>query len=177
MRLFVAAEISDEQREALTRLIRSASDARARWVRPENLHITLRFLGEQSSERLDALQFALLRAAARISAFDFSLASIGSFGQPARPRVLFCGVRDDRQFEHVAAILNEEFQREGLAPDDRFHAHITLAREPSPAALTAIARETVPNLTACVSELVLFESRPGSAYAVVRRAALGSRPA
>ena len=84
MRLFIAVDISDEARSAaaahISELRRGYPRAKASWVRPENLHITVKFLGETPEDKIDAINQTLTAAAAAIRPFGFELSKPGSFG-------------------------------------------------------------------------------------------------
>ena len=150
MRLFVALELPDawrdaavEVRAALEATLDVASSRALRWVRPDLLHVTLRFLGEFPDADLDRLQRALDR---HVEAFDLalSLGEVGRFGAPQRTQVVWLGVGGD-----VAGLrsLAERVDRaclEAGAPFEArsFQPHLTLARvreRASPDARRAIA--------------------------------------
>ena len=101
LRLFCAVELPPEVRAraaAHAASLREDSEgARAKvgWEREEKLHVTLKFFGDVSFARLDALERALARAAARSCAFATRLEGCGVFPNPARPHVLWLGVADD----------------------------------------------------------------------------------
>src|SRR2546425_2511181 len=94
VRAFVALEVPEPQRGTLARhldLCRAAAPD-FRWVRPESLHLTLRFLGGVSPELLDGLRDGLRRLSGR--AFGLALDGVGTFGGRSAPRVVWIGVRE-----------------------------------------------------------------------------------
>ena len=133
LRLFVACELSDEIRAALARIqdeLRSSGAARLRWVRPEGIHITLKFLGQVESERVPEIKAALVSA---IEPFRLRLAPglLGGFGG-ARIRVVWVSVEGDtdnlasiaQRVERALTPLGYPAERRAFAP------HLTLARVP-----------------------------------------------
>ncbi len=139
MRLFVAIEAPDGWRDAAHEL-RAALDgalgdetaARLRWVAPELLHLTLRFIGEVDEARVAALQ-AALDAAGPVD-LALSLGAAGSFGSPARTQVVWLGVGGDADgLVALADRVERAVAGSGLPADGRdsrarFRAHLTLAR-------------------------------------------------
>jgi len=187
MRCFVAIALDETWRNALGRVV-AAQDRRVRdvrWCTPDQLHITLKFLGTVEPERLARVGEVLRAASREGTPFSLRRGPIGAFPSRGYPRVLWCGVEDPEG--HCAAWVRRAeplFEDIGFAHEQRpFHAHITLARSRSPAgarrlqqAAQAIALPGLPALQ--VDEVVLFESRlrpQGAQYSVVERFALGRR--
>jgi len=101
------------------------------WVRPQNLHITLRFLGEQPLDVLPVLDEALSDAADRITPFTLGTGDLGVFPNWHCPRVLFLHLTGDGALEALAATVNETIDARlpgGRDDARRFRAHLTLAR-------------------------------------------------
>jgi len=165
VRLFLAVDLPPAVRAALGAL-QSRLRARCggwRWVRPEGMHLTLRFLGEVPPD-LDAASRNAWREAVRpFPPFRFGLEGLGRFPAGGRPRVLWVGVREARD-EAVLPGLAESLERAardcGFAPEGRaFSPHLTLAR----AARDARAewpRDSVAGIgeTVDVQSVVLFRS-------------------
>ena len=130
MRLFVAIEISPEVRAALAALLKElrAIAARAKWVRPENLHITLKFLGETDSLKLSAIRTALaaIRSGQPVA---FQFRGLGCFPNPKRARVFWVGMEVSSNLSPLAAEIDQAMHRLGFPLEDRpFTPHLTLAR-------------------------------------------------
>ncbi len=125
MRLFVAVSLPEEVRATLAVLANGLPGAR--WVDSDNLHLTLRFLGE-----LDAGDAADVDAAfshVRAPAFDMSIAGLGHFGEGRKPRALWVGVAANPALDHLHERIEQALVRAGLPPEGRkFKPHITLAR-------------------------------------------------
>ncbi len=125
MRLFVGIPLPEDVRDALTRL--AAGVPGARWIRPENYHLTLRFIGEVDGPEIDDVADALDTISAPPLALQ--LAGVGYFGDRRRPRVLWAGVVANRDLEHLQSRIEQRICAAALPPEPRkYHAHVTLAR-------------------------------------------------
>jgi len=129
MRLFIALDIDDAIRQRLTRFVEGvrgfAPDAR--WVKPESLHVTLKFIGEQP----DAVVENIKRALASISApsTEINFRGYGFFPSPKSARVFWIGMEAGAQLAALAAAIDEKMAALGIAKEDRaFSPHLTLAR-------------------------------------------------
>lgn len=131
-RIFVAVTLDAALREALASLERAleAAGARLRWIRPENLHFTLRFLGHISEAQVKRVQFAARGTAEGVAPFEITLAGLGAFPTPRRPQVLWVGVRDGAdRLAALAARLDDALARQRFPKEPKgFHPHLTLAR-------------------------------------------------
>ena len=131
LRLFVALEPPPELRQALTALRdRLPDDRSVRWVRAENLHLTLRFLGDTPIDDVPALQDSLVSVGAGHHAMDLRLEGGGAFPPRGAPKVVWVGVAGDvEQLLALAAAVEEAVVKRGHPPENRgFRAHVTLAR-------------------------------------------------
>jgi 2'-5' RNA ligase len=155
-----------------------------RWVPPDHIHLTLRFLGNVPDESVPSLLQAIEQASQGQIAFPLRARVLGCFPRPARPRVLWVGLEDPSQTlrrlnERLIAALTPL----GFPPEERpFHPHLTLARiqNGSP------ARQLLPLLQAyqnrdfgefLVTHIYLVKSqlqRTGSLYTILRSVTLQS---
>ena len=133
LRLFVACELSDEIRAALARVqdeLQNSGAGNLRWVRPEGIHITLKFLGQVERERVPEVTAAL---ASMIEPFRLRLAParLGGFGG-ARIRVVWIGVEGDTEgLASIAQRVERALTPLGFPAERRpFEPHLTLARVP-----------------------------------------------
>jgi len=128
MRVFLAADLSKEVRKALgevQRALRPVSDT-ARWVAPESIHITLKFLGEVREQGLDEIHEGL--AGLSWKPFTVRVHGIGFFPGTRSPRVLWAGM-EAPTMEGLAEQLDTRMERLGFEKERRkFRPHITLAR-------------------------------------------------
>jgi 2'-5' RNA ligase len=140
VRLFVALALPAELRERL-RLLVAHRLSGAKWVPPENYHLTLRFIGEVDNGRADDIDAALACISAR--GFDLTLAGVGAFEARGRASALWVGVERNPALEHLRAKVESAVVRAGCEPERRkFTPHVTLARldTPDPVKLGAFLR-------------------------------------
>ena len=130
MRAFVAVDLPEELRAELRSRQRSLHKAArgTRWVRPEGIHLTLKFLGEVPDERVDEIS-KTLASLPPFTPFKLQVKGIGFFPQARRPRVLWVGIEPCPPLEALAAQVNKSLEAIGFAGEQRaFQHHLTLAR-------------------------------------------------
>ncbi len=182
LRLFVAIELPGEVRETLSLLqheLQRRGLEKLRWVRPEGIHLTLKFLGTTPAERLPAIEDALVGAVEGATEHELALGKLGTFGG-SRPRVLWVDLTGQvdairRLQERVESAMNGlGFEREarGWSP------HVTLARvrpetarEAASAVAQAISEVEVPVGVIPVREVSLMRSTLRPSGAVYERLA------
>jgi 2'-5' RNA ligase len=126
MRLFVAIDLPWDLRHRIAALATTGIQG-ARWVPPENYHLTLRFVGEVPPHRAEEIDMAL--AALRGKGFELTLAGVGTFSKGGRATTLYVGVDRNQRLEHLQTKIETALQRVGLEPERRrFQPHVTLAR-------------------------------------------------
>jgi 2'-5' RNA ligase len=185
MRCFVAVELDRALRAPLLDLLRQQLPRTrdVRWCTEQQLHVTLKFLGDVADGQLSAVCDAVEGAARSVAPFALHLSGLGCFPSPRSPRVLWCGVEDPAggcaRWLELADPLFEElgFSREARA----FHPHVTLGRSKGPGGgevmrrvLGQLAVPPTPEMT--VGQVVLFESRlspRGAQYTARLTAPLG----
>ena len=125
LRLFVALDLSEEIRQRLAGLAGGVPGAR--WTEPENMHLTLRFIGEVPEDQAMDIDAAL--AELRAPAFALTFDGVGVFGAGRKARVLWAGVERNEALAHLQAKVESAIVRCGLPAEERkFFPHITLAR-------------------------------------------------
>ncbi len=156
LRLFVAIELPREVLDALRALqseLRQQGLEQLRWVRPDGIHLTLKFLGETPAALVPAIARAVERAAAGVPPHELSLGALGTFGSRHNPRVLWIDLAGDlaplrRLQEQIEKSLAEAgFPKEARA----FSAHLTLAR---------VRPETARELAARLAQAVQSVTAP-----------------
>jgi RNA 2',3'-cyclic 3'-phosphodiesterase len=167
VRLFVALDLPFELRERLSRLTGGLPGAR--WVPPENYHLTLRFLGEMPGHRAEELDMAL--SALRGRGFTLLLGGVGVSEKAGRPVSLWAAVQRNPQLEHLQSKIETAVQRIRFDPERRrFNPHITLARldnaPPHKVAEWLQAHNLLRADPVQVSHFTLFSSRLGKDQAV-----------
>jgi 2'-5' RNA ligase len=130
MRLFVALEIPSAVREKLAALIEAlrAVSPQTRWVRTENLHVTLKFIGEVPEAKLADIRVALAGIRSDLPCtLDFR--GLGFFPNEKYPRVLWAGVEAPPNFRTLAADIDLAMEPLGIPREHRpFSPHLTLSR-------------------------------------------------
>ncbi|MGH2373429.1 MAG: RNA 2',3'-cyclic phosphodiesterase [bacterium] len=107
-----------------------ASGARLRWVKPHNVHFTLRFLGEIPAAQLARAVVAVRETARAASPFAVTIAGLGAFPNFDRPQVIWLGSREGAEpLQRLAGDLEAALARHGFDPESRpFRPHLTLGR-------------------------------------------------
>lgn len=125
IRLFVALDIPEDLTARLAGLRGKVPGAR--WVPAENMHLTLRFVGEVNEGRGGDIDIELSRIAA--APFEVRLSGVGHFASRGRVRALWAGVERNAALARLQAKVEGACVRAGLAPEGRrYHPHVTLAR-------------------------------------------------
>lgn len=126
MRLFLAVELPAPIRSRLADLQRDLSGKLKR-VDPENIHVTVKFLGEVAADRVGALREALDNPG--LAPFDVEARGLGVFPHPGSPRVVWVGVgRGAENFVQLSRLLDQRLAPLGFPREKRFVPHATLAR-------------------------------------------------
>jgi RNA 2',3'-cyclic 3'-phosphodiesterase len=129
MRLFIALDIDDEIRGRIVRFVEGVSGFApdARWAKPESLHVTLKFIGEQPEAMLEEIKSALGAVAA--SAITLQFRGYGFFPTVKAPRVFWIGIESGPQLATLAAAVDQQTAHLGIPEEERvFSPHLTLAR-------------------------------------------------
>jgi RNA 2',3'-cyclic 3'-phosphodiesterase len=132
MRVFVALDIDDSIRTRVEKFLDGvrgfAPDAR--WVRPESMHVTLKFIGEKSAETVEEIKQAL--SAVRADAFEISFRGYGFFPTAKSARVFWVGIVAGPQLADLAKSVDEAMGPLGIVKEEHeFSPHLTLARRGS----------------------------------------------
>lgn len=131
-RTFIAVDLDAGVRAGIVRLqeeLRSAG-ARLRWVRPDNLHFTLRFLGELPPAQVARAVVATREAVAAVAPFALTVGGLGAFPSFERPQVVWIGTTvGGEALTALARAVHEALRRARFPADDRpFRPHVTLGR-------------------------------------------------
>lgn len=185
IRAFVAAEIDEDLRAELSAVIAELEriDAAVKWVAPENLHWTVKFLGEVPMNEVGDISKAVAEVAAAHQPFDGRVVGVAPFPDARRMRIVAARMEEGGKMGAIRDDLEPFMQEFGVPPDDRgFRAHLTMGRVKGSrnvrelaAALPAYADRDfgecrVEGLTLFMSEL----ARRGPTYTPLARIPLGS---
>lgn len=182
-RAFVAVEVG-----ALAGVVALLEGARGtgadlKVVEPTNVHVTLKFVGDLDVARVGDVTSAIRAAARDVPPFECALEGVGSFGPREAPRVLWVGLRGAEPLGEIAARLDEDFAKLGVAEREgrAFKPHVTLARSRSERGGREAAAWVRANSSASaglvrVADVRLMRSDlspAGPRYSVVERVPLG----
>jgi 2'-5' RNA ligase len=177
VRAFVALDLHHEMRRRLADLEASLAPAfpGLRWVRPERVHLTLRFFGSASPDQVSRLRARMECAAVASSAVEETVAGLGLFPDRRRPSVLWLGVSTGETLSRLWTACEDAAVSAGFPSEPRpFRAHLTLGRWRD-----RVPRPVLPPVDLGPTRfeaLTLFKSelRPGgSVYSVLGRWSLG----
>jgi 2'-5' RNA ligase len=132
IRTFIAIELPPAVRQALDRIQERLKRERlaVRWVAPEKIHLTLKFLGEIPTEQAAAVGETCALVATAAQPFELEAVGLGAFPNPRRPRNLWVGLAGDLEpLGQLQADLEGALAELGFPPEGRpFHPHLTLGR-------------------------------------------------
>ncbi|MBI2860007.1 MAG: RNA 2',3'-cyclic phosphodiesterase [Chloroflexi bacterium] len=133
VRCFIAIELPAGVKAVLARLqhrLMSAASAPAKWVDPDSIHLTLKFLGDVSADRIDNISAAMAEAASGIAPLTLQLDKPGAFPSLKRVQIVWVGLSGDTgPLSQLQQRLESNLARLGFAPESRpFSPHLTLAR-------------------------------------------------
>jgi RNA 2',3'-cyclic 3'-phosphodiesterase len=179
IRTFVAATIPEPVREELSALLVrfKRSDPDIRWMRPEGMHITLKFLGDVPADRISELGDAITAGISGVRAFDAALGGAGCFPDKIHPSVLYVGVEAGRkELTALAGSVDAACATLGFKRERRpFDPHLTVGRvRPSGfagPAIDAMKEARFASSPFRFGEVVLMKSvldRTGAVHTVLR---------
>lgn len=171
VRAFVALELDSELRRRMAALVQELRPlvSGGRWVRPEAVHLTLRFLGSASPDQLFTLRTALAAASRACPPAQAPVAELGTFPPRGRPRVLWLGIALPDSVLRLQEACEAAAVAAGFAPETRsFRPHLTLARFKTPARLPELPAVDLGAARLERLHLMRSDLRPeGARYTVV----------
>lgn len=175
MRLFFAVEVPDGMRKRIDELL--AAERRkglpVKWVKFENLHITLKFLGETSEEKRRRITPVVEKIAGKHTDFQLNLENFGCFPDIRNPRVVWIGVGQGAdELKTIAGDLEEELVHFGFKKERRFHAHLTIGRVKKRCKLDDLIAGEFKTDPFRIKEFVLFKSTltpEGPVYEILQK--------
>jgi 2'-5' RNA ligase len=181
LRTFIAINVPPAVLDTITRIQNrfKSLGLHASWVKPGNIHLTLKFLGDTDPDRIPGIQDKLTETLASFACFQLSLDSVGVFPDTKNPRVLWLGLKDEEgALKTLQADIEKALESIGFPREQRpFSPHVTLARVKSPKGkkqlkdeLDAVNQEGIAPHLFDVGEIHLYESQltpKGSIYTVL----------
>jgi len=133
IRAFIAIELSDAVKDSLSsirHMLRSAEHPYVKWVAPEGIHLTLKFLGNIAQDRVPQITEAIAQAAQDVAPFQIQIGRLGAFPNMGRPQVIWVAI--EGEVEGLIALqrgIDQALIPLGFAPESRsFTPHLTLGR-------------------------------------------------
>jgi 2'-5' RNA ligase len=168
MRLFTAIDLPEDVLRRMGRLLNSLrSEALVKWSPLDNLHITVKFIGEWPAGRLSEIEEALSAMPAR-GPFTLEVRDLGWFPNQRFPKVLWSGIRAGPQLAQLARDTEQCLAPIGVPVEGRAYTpHLTLARVKTPVPLQSLRTRVDELQPACmgsfeVTQFCLYRSDPGS---------------
>jgi len=170
LRLFVAVPLSEEVQDRLANLYRGIPGAR--WIDPDNLHLTLRFIGDVNEDTAEDIDDCL--AAISMPAFELTIAGVHYFGKLHKARAVYAGVERSEPLRILYDKVEGALARAGIGKEERkFTPHVTLARikgETGHHLTNFLAEHNLERIGPFpVTEFVLFSSHLSSDGAIHER--------
>ncbi len=174
-RIFIALKV--EPGETLLRLISSLKDELGsddiRWTNPENIHVTLAFLGDTGEETIEDLKIMLIARCIHLPEFDFILKGCGVFRTLNDPRIIWVGIDPSKNLIDLNKSVKDGLKELKITVEDRqFNPHLTLGRikhlRKKDILATLIEKYQSSEVqVVSVREVILYESillKPGPIY-------------
>lgn len=148
MRTFIAIELPSDIKTKLVEVVRKFKKCNldCKWVEPENLHITMKFLGEVKEEKIEAIKKIIAELGHNHAQLEVQLTHFGFFPNECRPRVFFIATSGEEILKTVAEELEEKLEELCFPKEGRFRSHITLARLKNTKNIDALKKE-IQNIT------------------------------
>jgi len=188
LRTFIAIELPAQVRakisEHINRLRGEFPEVRASWNCENNLHLTLKFLGNVPVERVSALSDAAAESARSIETFDLIVSGCGWFPPRGKPNVLWIGIDDaEGNLRLLHHTLEDRCAEAGFERDARnFHPHLTIARLRGSAGIRRLAEMhkalDFPAQRFTITEIAIFRSellQQGSKHTALSRHQLAAK--
>ncbi|HVG21910.1 MAG TPA: RNA 2',3'-cyclic phosphodiesterase [Blastocatellia bacterium] len=147
VRAFICVEVPEATKARIRSLqdgLRRA-DAQVSWVKPSNVHLTIKFLGDVPAAKVETVRLAVERAASPIRGFEIEVGGAGCFPSPRSPRVLWVGLAGiPESLKQLHAAIEDELAREGFPRESkRFSPHLTIGRIRGPKGASRVAEDLI----------------------------------
>lgn len=171
MRTFIALDFSPEIIRKINEIIdyfKTQTPERAlKWVAPENLHLTIKFLGEVPEKKIEQIKSLINETLDDVKSFEIGVEKLGMYPNSQKPRVVWLGVRGAGPLKEIHKVLDSQLQKAEIQPDNRgFSPHLTIARVRRNADIQSVkeigetlSKFKVDSLGTCtVNHIILYKS-------------------
>lgn len=167
MRVFLAFDINRDIKEEANSIIKTLkkSGGSVRWVKPENMHFTIKFFGEISAEDVENIDNIINKHKKNFKTFSIKVSGIDTFPPlPKNPRVVWAGIENFEDLKTIYKTLTDDFQKIGFPEEHReFKPHLTLGRVKNTNGISGLKKAVEKNKEYYfgemeVRELVLYKS-------------------
>jgi len=183
-RLFIGikVDLSEKTEKFYSSLPSILDEAAVKWVKPEYIHITLKFIGEVETEKIPQIQNKLKFVAKKFDEFEVMLKGVGVFRDFFYPKVIWFGLRNCEKIESLKNTIENSLSDLGFEIDYRkFTPHLTIGRFKEAGSVKALKKTVSENQdqyfqTVPVKEFTLFESilkNEGPEYKIIESYPLG----
>jgi len=160
MRLFIAVPIDDINKEIIYKSINNKINLyKAKWVEKENLHITLKFLGEVNQNKIKLINEKLNTLANYTKINSFFFTNLGGFPSDVYMRILFFNIKNKEMLYALSEKINKELEEFGFSATDKFIPHLTIARFKNPVRSPKFDFNNNLNLYQSFTRFLLMESK------------------
>lgn len=130
MRAFIAIDLPEKVKNKIAELENDLKkcDLAFKWVKPENIHLSLKFLGDINPEQVNKIKEVITKISAKFAAFKVNFNGFGFFPNQKKPRVFFININKEKLLKNIASELEKELEMLNFERENKFKSHITLAR-------------------------------------------------
>ncbi len=133
IRTFIAIDLPKENLEKINNILTffksECPEKTLRWVSLQNLHLTIKFLGDIPEKKLTSIKSIIQEVARRIPRFRFAVKGLGMYPNQTKPRVIWLGIETEAPMYQLHHLLDDRLKAQGIKPEKRkFSPHLTIAR-------------------------------------------------
>ncbi|OGC43138.1 2'-5' RNA ligase [candidate division WOR-3 bacterium RBG_13_43_14] len=171
----MAVEITESARKSLAKIVDGfrKKNLPVKWVKPQNMHITTKFLGDIDESMLAKVQNIARGICHDIARFDLRLSGLGCFPRPSNPRIVWVGIdQGGPELSALVSVLEGSLNSLGFKQEERFHPHLTIGRTRQACRIDEILKTEIQSDVFCINNVVLFESiltPTGPMYKVIEK--------
>ena len=172
MRTFIAIDLPKELKDRISSIVERLTkcDLEAKWVKPENIHMTLKFLGNVDDKQIDIVKSIISEITLNFKKIIVECSGFGFFPNEKHPRVLFLKTSKEDDLRKIYQSLEEKLSHIGFEKEERFKSHLTLCRFKGKKNIDCLIREIKDiefSHQLNINEIALFKStltRSGPIY-------------